>query len=119
MIAWRVRPLDVDTRLGGQQPGVDIRSLRPEARRSEGEAGADRVRHERFAEAAAHCVLGSPSGAVRGHQHLRCHLRQVVEHPRDQRLEQRTAQVEAAQQGVERLTEIGRASCRERVCLGV
>jgi hypothetical protein len=50
---------------------------------SKGEAGADGVRYGRFAEAAAHRVLGSPSGAVRGHQHVWFHLRQVVKHAGD------------------------------------
>src|SRR5215472_8369499 len=94
---------DVRNRSWRGRLGDGGRPWREWGRPSKGEAGADGVRHERFAEAAAHRVLGSPSGAVRGHQQLRRHLRQVVEQPRDQRLEQRPVEVEAAHRRVQRL----------------
>src|SRR6202012_1128779 len=66
------------------------------------EAGADGVRHERLAEPGAHGVLGPPSGAVGGYDEVGGQGGQVVENPRDERLEHRPVEVEAAYHGVQR-----------------
>src|SRR5215471_2941184 len=65
-------------------------------RSSEREAGVYGVGHERLAEPRAHRVLGSPAGAVRGHEHARCQIGQVVEDLGDERLERRPTEVESA-----------------------
>ncbi len=75
---------------------------------SQPQASADRVRDVGAGEPGRHRVPGPPAGAVCGHQHPGVQRGQVVEHPRDQRLEQRAAQVVAAQQGVERLAAVSR-----------
>src|SRR6202043_2807677 len=69
---------------------------------SEREPGADRVGHERLAEPGTHRMLGPPPGAVRGHDHARPQGGQVIQNPRDERLEQRPVQMKAAEHRIQR-----------------
>ena len=103
----------VDVRAGSLQPleppdaysavprrvrGTDglIRPWSGESGLRQVEACADGVRHERGREPCGHRVLRPPSGAVRGHDHAGVHRRNLVKDARDQRLEQRAAEMESA-----------------------
>lgn len=66
------------------------------------EAGADGVGDERLAEPGADGVLGSPSGAVGGDDDAGHQRAKVVQDPGDERLEDRSAEVEPAHHRVER-----------------
>jgi len=66
------------------------------------EAGTDGVRDERFAEPGSDGMLGSPSGAVGGDDDAGPQRAKVVQDLGDERLEDRSAEVEPAHHGVER-----------------
>jgi hypothetical protein len=66
------------------------------------EAGAAGVGDERLTEPGSHGTLGSPSGAVGGNDDAGHQRAKVVQDPWDERLEDRSAEVEPAHHGVER-----------------